>query len=115
MASRGWFVWEELTTTDTTSAAAFYARVAGLKTEPAPGDSSYTLLVASAGRMGGMMALADAKIASASPKWLSYISALNVEETVQQAESLGGKIVKPPAAMGDGGRFAVLQEPQGAV
>jgi hypothetical protein len=115
MAIRGRFVWEELTTTNPASAARFYAKVAGLKAEPAPHDPAYTLLVASGGRMGGMMALADAKIANASPNWLSYISTLNVDETVRQAESLGASIIKAPAAMGDGGRFAFLQDPQGAV
>jgi predicted enzyme related to lactoylglutathione lyase len=113
MASRGQFVWEELTTTDTTSAGGFYGKVAGLKTEAAPGGSSYTLFIAMAGRMGGLLALgADA---GASPHWLSYLSTLNVDETARQAESLGGRVVKPPAQMGDGGRFAVLQDPQGAV
>lgn len=115
MASRGHFVWEELTTTDTTSAAAFYDKVAGLKTQAAPGGSSYTLFVATAGRMGGLLTLgAEAKSLGASPNWLSYISTLNVDETARQAELLRGTIVKPPATMGDGGRFAVLQDPQGA-
>jgi uncharacterized protein len=116
MSTRGWFVWEELKTTDKTSAASFYAKVAGLKTEAAPGGGSYTLFVAKAGRIGGLLALgADAKAAGASPHWLSYIGVVNVDETARQADLLGGKIVTPAATMGDGGRFAVLQDPQGAV
>jgi len=116
MSIRGHFVWEELITTDPSSAAMFYSKIAGIKTEPAPGDPSYTLLVTGAGRMGGLMTLgANPKIVSASPIWLSYIGTLNVEETVRQAESLGGRIIRPSTAMGDGGRFAILQDPQGAV
>ena len=113
---RGQFVWHQLMTTDMTSAAAFYGKVAALKTQPVPGDPSFVLLVASAGRMGGLRTLgAEAKVTSASPTWLSYIGTLNVEESARQAASLGGKIIKPPADMGGGGRFAILQDPQGAV
>jgi hypothetical protein len=45
---------------------------------------------------------------------MSYISTENVEETSRHAESLGGKVLKPASDVGDGGRFAVLQDPQGA-
>ena len=49
MSIRGWFVWEELMTTDKTSAARFYGRVAGLKTQAAPFDPKYTTFLGSAG------------------------------------------------------------------
>ena len=40
MSNRGWFVWEELMTTDVAAAATFYGKVAGLKTAKAPFDPS---------------------------------------------------------------------------
>jgi hypothetical protein len=115
MANRGDFIWEELLTTDTKSAARFYAKVAGLKTAPSNVNRSYTTLVSSGGPMGGLMTLPDdAKKMGAPPTWMSYISTENVEETSRHAESLGGKVLKPASDVGDGGRFAVLQDPQGA-
>jgi len=115
MANRGDFIWEELLTSNTAAAATFYSKVAGLKTAPSTVDESYITFASSAGPMGGLMTLPDdAKKTGARPTWMSYISTENVEETSRHAESLGGKVLKPPADVGDGGRFAVLQDPQGA-
>lgn len=115
MWNGGNFVWEELLTTDTKAAARFYAKVAGLKTTPSNVNPSYTTFVGKGGAVGGLMVLpSDAKAMGTPPCWMSYISTDNVEETSLHAESLGGKVLKPAADVGDGGRFAVLQDPQGA-
>jgi predicted enzyme related to lactoylglutathione lyase len=115
MSNSGNFIWEELLTTNTKAAAAFYSKVAGLKTVPSSVNKSYTTFVGSGGPIGGLMVLpADAKVMGTPPCWMSYISTANVEETLRHAESLGGKVLKPAADVGDGGRFAVLQDPQGA-
>src|SRR5258708_26573236 len=118
MSIRGRFVWEELMTTDTASAAKFYAKIAGLKTKPAAFNASYTTFVASGGRsMGGLMTLPDeAKAGGTPPSWLSYVGTTNVDETARQAAALGGKIAKAPFDIpGEGGRMAILQDPQGAI
>jgi len=115
MANRGDFIWEDLLTTNTAAAATFYAKVAGLKTAPSTVNKSYITFAGSAGPIGGLMALPDdPKKIGARPTWMSYISCENVEETSRRAESLGGKVLKPPSDVGDGGRSAVLQDPQGA-
>ena len=44
---QGQFVWHELITTDTKSAAGFYSKVARLKTQAAPSDSTSAVFVAS--------------------------------------------------------------------
>jgi len=116
MSMRGRFVWEDLMTTDTTSAATFYDKVAGLKTAPAPFDPSYTTFLASGTGMGGLMLMAsEAKAMGAPPNWLSYVGTDSVDDTVRQAELLGGKVLKPAADIPNVGRFAILQDPQGAV
>jgi len=115
MANRGDFIWEDLLTTNTKAAATFYGKVAGLKTAPSNVNPSYTTFVGKGGPLGGLMVLpADAKAMGAPPCWMSYISTDSVEETSRRAESLGGKVLKPAADVGDGGRSAVLQDPQGA-
>jgi predicted enzyme related to lactoylglutathione lyase len=116
MSMRGRFVWEELTTTNLEAGAKFYAAVAGLKTAPAPFDASYTTFLAGKSPVGGLFPLPEeAKAMGAPPNWLSYIGTDNVDETTRHAQSLGAKVIKPAADIANGGRFAILQDPQGAV
>src|SRR5579863_8749802 len=115
-ATRARFVWHELITTDTKSAAGFFSKVGGWKTEAWTGNATYTLFKAAGRQMAGLMALpADAAAMHMPPSWMSYVSSPNVDETARRAESLGGKVLKAPTDIPDIGRFAVLQDPQGAV
>ncbi|HUK32531.1 MAG TPA: VOC family protein [Vicinamibacterales bacterium] len=116
MSIRGWFVWEELMTTDKASAASFYEKVAGVKTKTAPFDPNYSMFVGSNGNMGGLMSLPDeAKAGGTRPMWISYIGTPNVDETARAAAALGGQVHKAPWDIADGGRIAILSDPQGAV
>jgi predicted enzyme related to lactoylglutathione lyase len=109
---RGRFVWHELMTTDTKSAADFYTKVAGWKTKPFEQNPSYTMFTVKDRPVAGLMALPE----PASPlMWLVYIATPNVDETAGQAERLGGKVVKKPADIPTIGRFAIIQDPQGAL
>jgi len=110
-AMKGQFVWHELMTTDAQAAVGFYSKVARLKTQPAPFEKTYTLFVAGGRPMGGLMVVAG----DAPPNWLTYIGTADVDETTRKAESLGARVVKAPAPVADGGRFSILQDPQGAV
>ena len=116
MAIRGWFVWEELMTTDVAAAGSFYKKVGGLKTKKAPFDQNYTMFEGAKGNMGGLMTLpAEAKAGGTPPSWISYIGTPNADETARQAAGLGGKVAKAPFDIADGGRIAILQDPQGAI
>lgn len=109
---RGRFVWHELMTTDTKSAAGFYTKVAGWKTQAWDQNPSYTMFTAKRRPMAGLMALPEP---GAPVMWLPYIGTPNVDETVRQAEGLGGKVAKKPADIPTIGRFAIIQDPQGAM
>jgi uncharacterized protein len=113
---RGRFVWHELLTTDTKSAATFFSKVIGWKAQPWGEDASYTLFVSGDRQMAGLMTLPeDARKMGAPPNWLTYIGTPNVDETARQAASLGATVLKAPADIPTIGRFAVIQDPQGAV
>jgi predicted enzyme related to lactoylglutathione lyase len=113
---RGRFVWHELMTTDTKSAAGFFTTVVGWKVQPSEQDPSYTMFVAGGRPMAGLMALPpDAKAGGAPPSWLTYIGTPDLDATVRDAAAAGGKILKAATVIPDVGRFAVLQDPQGAV
>ena len=116
MSIRGRFVWEELMTTDVASAVSFYGKVGGLKTQKAPFDPNYTMFQGSNGNMGGLMRLPDEASAMGTPPcWISYIGTTNTDETARLAAQLGGKVHKAPWNIADGGRIAILGDPQGAI
>ena len=46
--------------------------------------------------------------------WLTYFAVSDTDATVAKADSLGGKITVPATDIPGVGRFAILQDPQGA-
>jgi predicted enzyme related to lactoylglutathione lyase len=111
---RGRFVWHELMTTDPEAATTFYAKVVPWKTQPS-GMPSYTLWMAGKTQTGGLMGMPEEVQASGTPPhWLVYIGTPDVDATVEEAQRLGGKVLKGAADIPNVGRFAVLSDPQGA-
>ena len=51
----------------------------------------------------------------APPNWLSYFTTADVDASVKKAGELGGKTLAPPMDIPNIGRFAIVQDPQGAV
>lgn len=112
---RGCFVWHELLATDPKSAATFFSKVIGWKTQPWGEDGSYTLFLAGSRQVAGLMALPEeARKMGAPPSWLTYVGTPNVDDTTRLAASLGATIHKAPEDIPTVGRFAVIQDPQGA-
>ena len=111
----GRFVWQELMTEDTATAAAFYSKVVGWRAEPSAVDATYTQFGIGSAHYAGMMRLPDeARASGAKSQWLPYIGAADVEATMAAAERLGGKVVRPAQDIPTVGRFAILNDPQGA-
>jgi predicted enzyme related to lactoylglutathione lyase len=110
---RGRFVWHELMTTDTDAASDFYSRVVPWKAEDS-GMPSYSIWMSGKVRAGGLMALPENDGPATPPHWIIYVGTPDVDATVEAAEKLGGKILKPAADIPNVGRFAVLSDPQGA-
>lgn len=48
------------------------------------------------------------------PHWMNYFAVADVAAAANRAAELGGKAMMPPMDF-PGGRFAILQDPQGAV
>ncbi len=113
----GRFAWYELMTSDPESATGFYAALIGWGTQHwRGGDMPYTMWTNNNVPVGGVMTLPeDAKRAGAPPHWLVYISAPDVDDTVAKAHQLGGTVLHGPQTVEGAGRFAILQDPQGAV
>jgi predicted enzyme related to lactoylglutathione lyase len=106
---RGRFAWHELYTPDEAGAHAFYSKALGWKSQSWDQDPSYQMFVGPSGPLGGTVSDPNG-----TPHWLAYIGTDDVAATVEQAQRLGGKVVKELQTMPNGGSYAVLADPQGA-
>jgi predicted enzyme related to lactoylglutathione lyase len=111
--------WNELMTTDTKAAATFYGKLFGWKPEPftAPGAPAggppYTLFKLDPNTMGvgGMMQTQHPDMTS---RWIPYVVVDDADEALANATKLGAKTCLPVTSIGEIGRIAVIQDPQGA-
>ena len=109
----GQFIWYELTTPDVDAAKKFYPRFTGWGTQAF--DNDYTMWTTGGVPMAGLFRLSDEmRQQGVPPNWMPYVESDNVDETVAKAASLGGRLVYGPDDIPGTGRFAVLQDPQGA-
>ena len=61
--------------------------------------------------VGGMMQVPDPKMPT---QWVPYVVVGNVDESLAKAVKLGAKTCLPVTSIGEIGRIAVIQDPQGA-
>lgn len=106
----GTLTWNELITTDPSSAR-FYEQVAGMTTTTeAMGDGEYTLFHAGGQMVGGMIA---PQMPGMPNHWHVYFAVADADASAAKITELGGAILVPPFDM-PVGRIAVAQDPQGA-
>ncbi|MDE2219679.1 MAG: VOC family protein [Gammaproteobacteria bacterium] len=112
----GRFVWHELFSNDSGSAAAFYSRVLGWQSRPFSPGSPYLLFLDRSGRtIAGAMALSDeSRALGTTPHWRGYIGAGDVDAIVAHASRLGARILEPARDLPAVGRAAMLADPEGA-
>jgi uncharacterized protein len=113
----GDFVWHELRTTDAKGAEEFYTHVVGWQAKPSgdPGGVPYTLF--SAGDLGvaGLMQLTPQMLADGMrPSWVGFIGVDDVDAYAKRVEQAGGKVHCQPMDIPTVGRFAPVEDPQGA-
>lgn len=112
----GGFCWNEVMTTDAEAATAFYTSVFPWSPAPMPmGDgSTYTMMMVAGAPAGGLMQMGP-EFGELPPHWMGYVAVADCDATAEQAKALGGAVCHPPTDIPNIGRFAVLQDPQGAV
>jgi len=106
---RGRFVWHDLYTPNRAGSQDFYGKVAGWTVQSWDQDPKYQMFAAKSGPLGGTV-----EERSGTPQWLAYIGTTDVDETTEAATRLGGRVQTAPTALPNGGRYAVLVDPQGA-
>jgi predicted enzyme related to lactoylglutathione lyase len=112
----GQFSWNELLTTDPSASIKFYTQLFGWTTQEFPmPEFTYTIVTQRGADMGqgGIMPI-PTHAKGMPPAWFSYVTVDDTDATAKQAEKLGGKIMLGPQDIPEVGRFAVIQDPQGA-
>lgn len=108
------FGWSELLTNDTAKARSFYTSLFGWDTlVSSDAGFEYTHWRIGGEDFGGMMAIRP-EMGPTPPHWMNYIQVADCDACVAKATSMGGKVCSPPMDIPNVGRFAVLQDPQGA-
>ncbi len=117
LKTQGVFSWNELLTKDVETAKKFYTEVLGWTAEDMEmQEGTYTVFKVDGVQVAGMMKLpTQAEQMGSPPFWGAYISVNDVDAIAAKVEALGGKILSPPMDAQGVGRFATLQDPQGAV
>jgi uncharacterized protein len=111
----GAMCWNELLTTDTAKAEAFYAGLFGWTAKTADmGPMQYTVFSVGEKQVGGMMKITP-EMGPVPPNWVVYFATDDCDGAAQRATRSGGKTLAPPMDVPTVGRFAMLQDPQGAV
>jgi uncharacterized protein len=106
--------WNELATNDTEKAGDFYSSLFGWgKNVQQMGPMTYTSFM-NGDRPAGGMYKPSPEMGNTPPHWLVYFAVDDTDAKVMKAEELGAKTIAPPMDIPDTGRFAILQDPQGA-
>lgn len=106
---RGRFVWHELMTSDSVAAYGFYAKALGWKTVPHEGDVAQTSFAGPGGPLAGASQQDEG-----TPSWIPFVGSTDLEKTIEDATAQGASVTKSITAIGGGGRYAMLADPQGA-
>jgi predicted enzyme related to lactoylglutathione lyase len=108
------FCWNELATKDTARAGDFYASLfAWQKNEQQMGPMTYTTFLNGERPAGGMYQ-PPPEMGQIPPHWLVYFAVDDTDGKASKAAELGGKVCAPPTDIPGIGRFAIIQDPQGA-
>jgi uncharacterized protein len=110
----GQFVWYELSTPDVDAATRFYPRFTNWGTQKF--DENYTMFTTGGAPIAGIFRLTEEMRAKGiPPNWMPYVEVNDVDASAAKAKSLGATITAGPDDIPGTGRFAVVQDPQGAV
>lgn len=111
----GRFCWDELATRDVPAARLFYSELLGwTAVEREMPSGTYTLFTRGDEMRAGALGMTD-EWGDIPPHWMAYVQVTDCDETARAADRHGGKVLVPPTDIPPVGRFAVLQDPSGAV
>ncbi len=104
--------WIELMSRDVSAAIDFYTTVFGWVAAPGP-DGEYTTFRRAGTEVAGLLAMPAEVPAEVTAMWGVYFAVEDCVASARRAETLGGTVLRPATPAGPG-RFAVVEDPQGA-
>jgi uncharacterized protein len=108
----GTLCWADLATPDQAAAEAFYRSLFGWEFKPGEIYSDYLHIINRDEFIGGVP---PAKTFAGAPShWLPYFLVAKLAPALEQLKQSGGKVIVPATEIDKTGRFAVVQDPQGA-
>jgi predicted enzyme related to lactoylglutathione lyase len=113
----GALCWTELNTRDTKAAESFYTKLFGWSPKhSAPGAGMEYTEFSVQGKQGiGMMPMNEHMPAHVPSYWMPYFQVANTDASVARVQELGGKVMVPATDISKTGRFAIVNDPQGAM
>jgi uncharacterized protein len=115
MTTTGKFVWFDYVAPDIKKAQGFFGELFNWKTQevPVPGAGTYTMIALGDQTIGGYMTTPQG--APTVGHWLPYLRTDDAKRSAEQIKSLGGKVHKDVAKMGDVGSMAIVADNDGGV
>ncbi len=113
----GNYIWYELLTSDPDAAVKFYGTVIGWTCQDSgQKEMDYRQWRMGEAFVGGLMAMPPgATNTGMRPSWLGYINVDNLEASLAGITKAGGHVHMPPTEVPGVGRFAMVDDPQGAL
>jgi predicted enzyme related to lactoylglutathione lyase len=113
----GALCWTELNTRDPKAAEAFYTQLFGwtAKHSAPSAGMEYTEFSVQGKPSIGMMAMNEHIPADVPSYWMPYFQVADADKSVEKAKELGGNVMVPPTDIPKTGRFAIVNDPQGAM
>lgn len=108
--------WVDLTVPDAPRVRDFYTAVAGWTAQGlSMGEYEDFVMLAPDGTPQGGVCHARGTNEGVPAQWLVYITVADLDARLEHVTALGGRIVRAPKSAGPSGRFAVIEDPAGAV
>lgn len=107
--------WIDITTSDAVTLRDFYCAVVGWEHSSVPmkGYDDYCVHPSPQADPVAGICHAQGKNQGLPTGWLIYITVANLETSLAEVTSRGGKIIRPSVNAGGMGRYAVIQDPAG--
>ena len=115
LADPGDWIWTSLITSDPNQAAGFYRTLFDYDVFELPSGSAGThLLMASNNYARASINSMPPNSTEAHPSWLNYVRVDDAEKTTARAVALGGRVLVAPHEDRQGGKLALIADPDGA-
>jgi predicted enzyme related to lactoylglutathione lyase len=110
----GMLCWTELATNDTDRAEKFYTSLFGWTAKRGTAPPGEYIEIHNKGEAIGGMTKIQAEWGDVPPNWLPYFAVIDCDDSAAEAKELGAALQLPPTDIPGIGRFAFVEDPQGA-